>query len=333
MAVIIGTNTVTAIARHFIMPTITDNIYQSNVLLYRLMKMNKRLVYGGEHIELPLLYQRFNTGGPYRGLDVFSTAPSDTVKNAAFDWKQHYVTWSVDGLTMIKVDSADAIANFLVLQSQQAYMEMAENLAVGLFNGAAANIKDLDGLADIFSLTNTYGGLSRTTNTWWQPYIQGGSGASVAMTMALLKTLYSGPQRGGFHPTIFLSDTDQYNRFWGLNAGTAGYSVQNVRQPGGHDELLASAGFTNLLFDNVPWVTDSHVPDATTINASATGGTSLVYALNENMFQWIVSPRADFYLKPFVEPHNQDAMVASLLFAGNFVTLNSNVQGVAANFT
>ena len=38
MATPIGANTLTSIARHYIMPQITDNIYNSNVLLYRLMK-------------------------------------------------------------------------------------------------------------------------------------------------------------------------------------------------------------------------------------------------------------------------------------------------------
>jgi hypothetical protein len=125
----IGANTITSMARHFIMPQITDQIYGSTVLLYRLMKGNKRMVQGGTQIEVPLMYRRFATGGAYSGYDVFDTTPHDTIRNAVFNWKQHQVTWSVDGLTMLKADSPLAIANFLTLQSQQAYMEMAENLA------------------------------------------------------------------------------------------------------------------------------------------------------------------------------------------------------------
>jgi len=54
--------------------------------------------------------------------------------------------------------------------------------------------------------------------------------------------------------------------------------------------------------------------------------------LNENFLHWIVSPRADFYLKPFQEPHNQDAMVASLLWAGNLVCSNPDQQGGVFNY-
>lgn len=332
MAVAIGTNTVTAIARHFILPTITDQIYRSNVLLYRLMANNKKTIQGGTQIEVPLLFSRFANGGSYRGLDPFNTTPSDTIRNAAFDWKQYYVTWSIDGLTMIKVDSPQAVANLLTLQSQQAYMEMAENLAAGLFaDGTGNGGKDLDGFGAVLGTANTYGGLSRTTNTWWQPTITGGSGAGTAMTMNGLQGSFGNLTIGGQHPTLILSRQDQYNRYWALNS-TGNYQIQYQRAPVGSDELLASAGFTNLLFNNVPWVVDSHVSDSSTINVNGLTN-SLIMMLNENVLAWAVSPRADFYLKPFQEPVNQDGMVAALMFAGNLVTMNSALQGATANYT
>ena len=329
----IGTNTITSIARHFIMPQITDQIYGSNVLLYRLMKGNKKMVQGGTHIEVPLLYSRWSTGGAYSGYDVFDTTPHDTIKNATFNWKQHQVTWSVDGLTMLKADSPLAIANFLTLQSQQAYMEMAENLANGILAGdgtASTNVKDVDGLPGIVgsgsSIGNqNYGGLDRTSQTYWDSSVTGIS-STQTMSESNLMTAFTAAQRGGQTPTLIVSGQDQWNRFWALGAASP-TADRFPRQPGGHDTLLYSAGFTNLLFNNVPWIADSHVT-AGVVNAS----NSRVYMLNENFFHWVVSPRADFYLKPFQEPHNQDAMVASLLWAGNLVCSNCDQQGGVFNY-
>lgn len=326
----IGTNTITSIARHFIMPQITDQIYGSNVLLYRLMKGNKRMVQGGTHIEVPLLYKRWTTGGAYSGYDVFDTTPHDTVRNATFNWKQHQVTWSVDGLTMLKADSPLAIANFLTLQSQQAYMEMAENLANGLFGdgiGTLTSAKDIDGLAGLVGTGSSignqnYGGLDRTTYTWWDSSVTGIS-STQTMSNANLMTAFTGASRGGQSPTLIVSGQDQWNRFWALEGSQVNYD----RNPVGYDSLLKSAGFTNLLFNNVPWVADSHVTQ-NVVGAS----TSRVYMLNENFLHWIVSPRADFYLKPFQEPHNQDAMVASLLWAGNLVCSDPDQQGGVFNY-
>lgn len=329
----IGANTITSIARHFIMPQITDQIYGSNVLLYRLMKGNKRMVQGGTQIEVPLMYKRFTTGGAYSGYDVFDTTPHDTIRNAVFNWKQHQVTWSVDGLTMLKADSPLAIANFLTLQSQQAYMEMAENLAAGLFGdgiGTITGTKDLDGLGGLVGTGSTignqsYGGLDRTTYTWWDSSVTGVT-SNDTMDEATLMTAFTAAQRGGQSPTLIVSGQDQWNRYWALGAAS-GTADRFPRQPEGHDNLLYSAGFTNLLFNNVPWVADSHVTQGV-VDAN----NSRVYMLNENFLHWIVSPRADFYLKPFQEPHNQDAMVASLLWAGNLVCSNPDAQGGVFNF-
>lgn len=329
---LIGTNTVTAIARHFILPQITDQIYQSNVLLKRILQGNKRMVQGGTHIEVPLLYGRWTTGGAYSGYDQFDTTPHDTVKNALFNWKFYQVTWAVDGGTLVRADSPDAIANFLTLQSQQAYMEMAEHLATGLFGSAVSNVKQLDGLTDLVGTGSSignqnYGGLDRTANTFWNSSVTGISSTDT-MDLPTLMSAFTGASRGGQHPTIIVSRQDQWNRYWALNfSGSGSGEIQYPRQPQGHDALLASAGFTNLLFNNVPWVADSHVTDGV-VDAN----NSRVYMLNENFFHWIVSPRMDFYLKPFQEPVDQDAMVASLLYGGNFVCTNPDAQGGVFNF-
>lgn len=330
MATAIGTNTVTSIARRYIMPKITDNIYQANVILYRLMKMQKKLIRGGTQIEVPLQYARFNTGGFYSGYDPFNTTPSDTIKNAAFDWKQAYVTWSVDGLTMLKVDSPESIANFLNLQQGQASSEMAEILAGGLQGDGVSDPKSLDGLAGMVgtgsSIGNAnYGGISRTANSWWNSSVQGITGTQT-MSNTNLMSAFTAAQVGGQHPTIILSRQDQWNRYWALNQ-TGNNSFQYARGQTGTDELMADAGFTGLLFNGVPWISDPHVGDGV-VDAN----NSRVYMLNENVLAWAVAPRADFFLKPFVEPANQDAMVASLLWAGNLVCMNCRLQGGVFNY-
>ena len=115
---------------------------------------------------------------------------------------------------------------------------------------------------------------------------------------------------------------EQYNRLWTLGTTTSGYTIQQSRLPGGHDEMLLSAGFTNILVDNIPFVVDPHVDNGP--NAS----NSRIYALNENVINLVVSPRADFYLEDFQKPVNQDAMVAMILWAGNLVNMAPNLCGV-----
>jgi hypothetical protein len=112
----------------------------------------------------------------------------------------------------------------------------------------------------------------------------------------------------------------QYNRLHNLTAPSQTHPVM----AGGSDVQLASAGFTNILYNNTPWVVDSHVPDGAT-NAS----NSDIYMLNEDYFHLIVTPMADFYLEDFQKPINQDAMVALILWAGDLVISNTARQAKA----
>lgn len=315
----IGQDTLTAIARQYILPQVTDNVYlKNNALLYRLIRGNKRLIQGGTQIEMPMLYKRFNTGGSYSGFDLLDVAPQDTVKSAFVDWKQQYVTFAVDGLSLIKTDSPLAIANLLNLLGQQMYMEMGENLAAGIWSDAVANPKDIDGIGAIVSASNIYGGLNRATETWWKSTIDS---ATTTLSLDKMRGLFGQATFGGTHPTIWFGNGTNYNRLYALNLSTSGYGVQYNREPGGSDDMLAQAGFTNLMFENVPFVRDDNAPD------------TKIVALNENFLSLVVSPRADFYLTDFEKPTNQDAYIATLLWAGNMMCMNARAQAAFTGIT
>lgn len=309
MATPIGTNVVNSIARRYILPEITDNVYNSNPLFFRLNQANKRIVRGGYQIEVPLMYQRFAAGGAYSGLDVLDITPSDTVRNAAFDWKQYYVPVTVDGLTLIKTDSPEAIADFIRLYFAQAEMEMGELLGDGVFSDGVTNTKKIDGLkgaVDDTTILTTYGGLSRSTYTWWKSTVD----TSGTLTLTTLQTDFGTVTKGGRHPTLIVATQANYNRYWVLATAKQNFYVQPVAA----DEQLANAGFTNLLFNGVPFLVDSHVQ------------TNHLYMLNEDFINLAVSPRGDFYMEDFQTAINQDAMVSKLYWAGNLVLTNCAVH-------
>ena len=315
----IGADTLTSIARQYILPQITDNVYlKNNALLYRLIRGNKRVIQGGTQIEMPMLYRRFNTGGSYSGFDLLDVSPQDTVKSAFVNWKQQYVTFAVDGLSLIKTDSPLAIANMLNLLGQQMYMEMGENLAAQMFGDAIANPKDIDGLKAIVSASNTYAGINRTNEAWWRSTVDA---STTTLALDKMRGLFGNATIGGTHPTIWFGSGTNYNRLYALNLSSTGGSVHYQREPGGSDELLAQAGFTNLMFENVPFIRDDNVPDST------------IYALNENYLSLAVSPRADFHLTDFEKPTNQDAYISTLLWAGNLMCMNSKTQAAFTALT
>ena len=330
MATPIGDNVVTSIARRYILPDVVDNVYNNNLLFFRLNQANKKIVRGGTQIEVPLMYQQFAAGGAYTGFEPLDTSPSDTVKNGAWDWKQYYVPVTVDGLTLIKTDSPEAIADFIRLYFAQAEMEMSRILGAGLFSDGSTNTKEIDGLegaVDDGTNLATYAGLERASaNTWWQAQYDA---VTTAVGTTAMNNMFGSCTVGGRHPTIIITTQTNYNRYWALGAGVAG-GQRFPAGPGAVDEQLFQAGYTNLLFNGIPLCVDDNSP---TDGPTGAGSGHHMYFLNEDYIWLACSPRADFYMEDFQTPTNQDAMVAKLFFAGNLVINNCQTQGKMPAFT
>lgn len=306
MATPVGTNEITSISRRYILPVLVDNIYNGNPIFFRLNAMGKKMVQGGYQIEIPLVWTRWANGGFYQGYDLLDVSPSDTVKNAAWDWKQAYVAITVSGLDLIRADSPEAIANFLTFQFENAQTELAEIMGAGIWGtGTGKNIDGIQNAVDDGTGTNgaTYGGLSRSTNTFWKSTVDS---STTTLTLASMRSNFGLATQGGRHPTLICMTQANYNRYWGLTQPNQSFPVQ----PSGTDEQLAQAGFTSLVFDGVPVIVDSHVP------------ANSIYFLNEDYMYFIVNPRADFSLRDFEIPANQDAMTSKILWAGDLVFSN-----------
>jgi hypothetical protein len=318
----IGLGTVTSIVRQFILPKITDAVYDSNVLFFRINQA-KRFIRGGTQIEAPIMYSKFQNGGSYRGFQQLNMAPNDTVRTAAWEWKQYYVPVSVDGRTLIHTDSPEAIADYVKLQMVQAEMEMAENLGTDLY-GSTVGGDGIDGLGAAIDASNPaggfYGGLSRAAFSWWA----GGEDATTAtLTVPALNEAFMSASSGGRHPSLIVSRKDQYNRYYNIAVA----DQTTMQGPVMYDEQLYSAGFTNLVFNGVPWVIDAKC-------TLGVGNNSCIYMLNEDYIQWAVSPRADMKIEDFQTPIDQDAMATKMLFAGNLLltapALNFKLSAITA---
>jgi hypothetical protein len=315
----IGTNTVTAISRRFILPRIVDNVYGSNPLFFRWNRMNKITQRGGTQIEVPLMYSTTANGGWYSGYQLLNVQPTDSIQNGALAWKQAYVAVTVDGLTLLRSDSPLAIVDYIATQFKQAEMQLADFIGQGLFStGVSANV--LDGLYEVVdngTVQASYAGINHSANSWWNSQIDS---TTATMTLLALNTIFMNCTSGGRSPTIIVSNTTNYSRYWNLNLTPQQFPVQ----PGGKDMQLAQAGFENLLFNGVPWIVDSHV------STTSPGGP---FFLNEDYFELVVAENANFKLQDFQTPVNQDAMSALLLWAGNLTCGNISRQGLMTNLS
>lgn len=317
MPTLIGTNMVNSISRRHILPVVVDQIYGTNALFWRLNAANKRYITGGTHVEVPFMYAQFSNGGPYQGYDLLDVAPNDTVKNGGWDTKQQYVPVTIDGLTLSKWNSPEAVANGLALLWEQARMQMANNLGTGIYSDIVTNTKQIDGLKgaiDDGGVSTTYAGLTRSSNTYLNSQVDS---TTATLTLTALRSMVSNCTKGGHSPSLILSRKEHYNRLWSLMVANQRF-VQT-------DETMTNAGFTNLSFDNIPWVLDDKVFDGPNTSNSA------ILFLNEDTIQLAIMSNTDFYMQDFMRPVNQDAMTGQLLWYGNLMVLNPQTQGKMTN--
>ncbi len=324
MASPIGTNMINSISRRFIMPQITDSVYLSNALTFRLLARNKKKFDGGFQIEVPIQWAHFAAGGFYSGYDLLDVTPSDTIKNAAFDLKFADVPVSIDGASLIRANSPEAVANLIGQQFAQAEDEMKDILGFGMWSNLA-NAKVIDGIqgaVDNGSVATTYGGLSRSANTFWNAQVQT---ATAPISFTQLQTLFGNCTSGGRRPTIIVTTQQVYNLIWALSTGvnsTSGVPGQAFPvDAGGTDMQLAQAGFSNILFNGVPILVDSHCPPGQ------------MFMLCEEYMYLYVNTQRDFYLRDFIQPVNQDAFTALVLWAGNVIFTNLLRQGKITGVT
>lgn len=317
MPMLIGTNAVTSLSRRHILPVIVDQVYGTNALFWRLNQANKKYISGGTHVEVPFMYSEFTNGGPYQGYDQLDVSPNDTVKNGGWDIKQHYVPVTVDGLTLAKCNTPEAVVNLLTVLWEQARMQMSNNLGDGCWSDGVTNSKEIDGLegaVDAGSVTTSYAGLTRASNTWLNAQVDS---STATLTLLSIRQMISSCTKGGHTPSIILSRKEQYNRAWKL--------MQDAQRFITSDENMTNAGFTNISVDNIPWVLDDKVFDGPSTSNSA------IVFLNEDVLQLATFSNTDFYMEDFQKPVTQDAMVGKLLWYGNLMNLNPSTCGKMTN--
>jgi hypothetical protein len=318
MPTIIGVDTVTSISRRVILPTITDVAYGGNALFYRLNAANKKQIAGGTHVEAPFIVSKWSNGGWYTGYDELDVSPSDTVINGGWDMKSAYVPVTVDGTTLTKCNTPEAIVNLLTLSWDQARMKMADILGDGVYSDGVTNPKVIDGLKGVVdngAVATTYAGLLRSANPWLNAQVDS---TTATLTLVAMRTMVGNCTVGGHSPTVILGRKEQYNRLWTLLQNSQRFVVQPVAS----DSQIGSAGFTNLYFDNIPFIVDDKCFDGPNASNSA------ILFLNEDYLDLYIANGIDFELEDFARPINQDAMTGKLYWRGNLLCTRPAVQGI-----
>lgn len=302
---------------------IADNVTKNNALLAQLEKKGRIKTFdGGTKILQELSFAANPNAQSYSGYDVLNVNAADVLSAAEFKIAQYACAVTISGLEMIQNSGKERLINLLDERITVARNSLRNLLSQDLWTGDGTGNggKQLDGMAAAIPLTatasqtDTYGNISRSTYTFWRPYVVTGQTVNTAATVqTVLNAAWGNLVRGGDHPDLILMD---YN-FW-KNWMQSLQVIQRLT-----DASSAGLGFPSTKFMGADVILDGGIGG----HAPSSNGTALF--LNTDYIMWRPYAGRNFTT---LDPTrrwsvNQDAETQILAWAGNLTTSGAQFQG------
>lgn len=238
---------------------------------------------------------------------------SDSVQPAEWQWKHYFQSIVIPTTDILFNSGPGQVLDLIKLKEEVAMASLLQKLSRAVYKVSPQNTAiDLDNLVDaVTSTTNTYGGIARTGNTFWQPATPTNLGAN--LSLSAMQTQYGLATFGNEEPDTILTTQAGYNAFWNLLVG----DIRYIR-----DDETTRMGFRNhLVFNNAVALHDFFVPagDMFFLNTKYI----VVYFLDKDYF----------VIDPFVKPSNQRVIVSGIYVTLNVVVKNPRMQTVITNIT
>lgn len=324
-----------------------DNIFKDSAFLAALRSMDAiQRQNGGERIRAPLMYGTNSTVKSYSDYDTLDTTPQDGFTTAFYPWAELGGTISISRKEERQNSGEAAIIGLLKAKINQAEMSMRETLNTQLLRGTVSgttfvpgnSAKDLLPLGYFLRKDNTgnpavggnVGNIDASTEAWWrhQSAVADSGSADTGNSFALAVTTYKGlvvalrrmynhcSKGSGGSPNLIVADQVTFETYENALDDKVRYS----------NTKLADMGFDNIKLRGATMVWDEVIPDVDSGTTAITKGTA--FFLNTNFYKLIIDSETDVVTTPFVEPENQTAKTAKVLFMGNATCSNLRKQGV-----
>jgi hypothetical protein len=294
-------NQVNAITTKFYIPKIADAIFDTNPTLNRSKKKGWYKTFdGGETIMAPLNYAT-EGGGWFDGYDTLTTYGVDNISAAEYTLKQLEVPVAISRKEELQNSGKAQIVSLVESKMKIAEKTLADKLGTGIFS-ASTNSKSIVGLGTILGTSNTVGGISQTTYSWWQSQLDS---TTTTLTLGAMQTLFQLCTFDNEQPSVGLSTRTIYNKLYALLTPQQRFV----------DTETASAGFTSIMFNGIPILVDSHQATA-----------ALSFINESNLFLYVHS-KENMRFEEFQKPINQAVSVGRIYWAGALCSTNNRTHG------
>jgi hypothetical protein len=290
-----------SITQRYIMPKLFDNIFDSSPLLKKLLGSGQyHSVPGGTYIDIPLAYATTTANGWYQGAESLNTAENDQMTAARYSWCSLYSGITISEEDEMKNGGSAGVLKLLASKAQMSEKTIKDTLGTGLYSDGT-NTKSIVGLRDIVAVDQTVGGISQTTSSWWQGQVDS---TTTTTTISAVNTQFENASIDNEKPDFLVSTRTILTKYYNLLQPMQRFT----------DSETAKGGFSNLLFNGAPWVSDSHCP------------ASHLFGLNMKHLWLCYHPERNFVQEPWQKPINQQVKVTRILWMGGFGSSNNRLH-------
>lgn len=295
---------------------IADNISNHNALYRQIMRKGNNTVATGRSIVQEIEYAENANVMWYNGAEPLRIDAGETLTAAEFTYKQLAGNVVITGLEEIQNSGREAVHNLLKARIRNLEKSLINTVSTAIYaDGTGNSGKEFGGLQLLVAdtNTNTVGGISGNTYSWWRNYVYDFSALAItasdttiqtAMNTAWLNTI-----RGQDKPDIIVAGSTYFLHY--LKSLQANQRFT--------DTSSAGAGFTNLQYSfggNTPVIYDDQC------------AATRMYLLNTDYI--FLRPAKGRWMKPAPDKAsvNQDALVMPMYSAGNMTISNRERQAV-----
>lgn len=310
-------DSLSAVTRDKFIPVLVDNIFNSNILTFKMLK-NSEPAASGNKVLQPIEYATTGSKGFYDGYDVLDTTPQELFTDASYDWKQCYATISYSGREEAINSGSERVIDLISAKVKNAEKSLKDLFGTTLYGTQTDTAGDeFGGLRSICSVDRVLGGINSTDYPWWDAQVDAIStsptyGNITTDTHAeyiqkTIREMYGLCSIDNDQPDLIVTTQIVFDAYE--------QTLSAQKRFGASSQALADAGFQNLLYRGTPIVVDDHCP----------GGH--MFFLNTKYIGFRHHASRNFKFEGFKKPVNQDAAVAQILWLGALTVSNPRMLG------
>lgn len=337
----------TDITYQYILPVLVDGASNSNVWTSRLLSNYQD--WEGVTYNVPVQTAFSSTGGPFNGMDTFSTAATNNTRQMTFYITGQYQSIVIPGIEAAVNSNAESqVIKLMTAKSDEAKISMAD--AIGTIEYGYGLGKAFDGLGNMIdsgSIVPNYGGLARASYSFLVSDVT--SVANNTITLDYLGSEFdnaSAASSTSESPTMGLMQKNIWTFLEGLLMPTTsaryeaisargydrvdGKTPMGTSVPAGDASLSGAAGFISISFRGRPMVADDKATAQTFywVNEKYTGfhvqryselrDISSTVESMEGFYEDVPFPSA-FQFRDMMSSINQLGQVGEVILLGNAI--------------